>query len=120
MRRGAWLALVLGLAVIVPIHGAGARVSVPEALALSPVGSFNYPTYVTSPPGDQDRLFVTEQPGVVRLVLDGVVQATPFLDVQDLVDFDVNERGFFSIAFPPDYATSGLFYVDYTGSRTAR
>jgi glucose/arabinose dehydrogenase len=116
MRRGLWLALVLGLAVVMPIRGAGARVAQPDALLLSPVGAFAYPTYVTSPPGDQHRLFVTEQAGVVRLVLDGAVQATPFLDVYDLVDFDFNERGFFSIAFPPDYATSGLFYVDYTAN----
>src|ERR1043166_297416 len=94
MRRGAWLALVLGLAVmIVPIHGAGARVAAqPAALLLAPVGSFNYPTYVTSPPGDQHRLFVTEQPGVVKLVLDGAVQSTPFLDVTSLVDFDRSEE----------------------------
>jgi glucose/arabinose dehydrogenase len=104
---------------IVPIHGAGARVAAqPAALLLAPVGSFNYPTYVTSPPGDQHRLFVTEQPGVVKLVLDGAVQSTPFLDVTSLVDFDGNERGFFSIAFPPDYATSGLFYVYYTAAGT--
>ena len=52
MRRGGWLALVLGLAMIMPIRGAGARVAVPEALLLSPAGAFAYPTYVTSPPGE--------------------------------------------------------------------
>jgi hypothetical protein len=93
MRRGLWLALVLGLAVVMPIRGAGARVAVPDALLLSPVGAFAEPTFLTSPPGDQDRVFVTEQGGVVKLVLDGVIQSTPFLDVTTLVDYDLNERG---------------------------
>ena len=48
------------------------------------------------------------------LVLDGIAQATPFLDVTTLVSYDGSERGLFSIAFAPDYATSGLFYVYYT------
>ncbi len=107
------LALVVGLAVIAPIQGASGRVAEPDALLLSPVGAFQQPTYVASPPGDQDRLFVVQQGGVIRLVLDGVVQATPFLDVTNRVAAG-GERGLFSIAFPPDYGTSGLFYIDYT------
>jgi len=98
-----------------PIHGAGARVAQLSVLLLAPVGAFAYPTFVASPPGDQDRLFVTEQGEVVKLVLDGVVQSTPFLDVTDLADYDGNERGLFSIAFPRDYATSGLFYIRLHG-----
>ena len=68
--RGALLALVLGLAVLVPIRGAGARVAEPDALILSAVGAFQEPTYVASPFGDQDRLFVVQKGGVIRLVLD--------------------------------------------------
>ena len=116
--RGALLALVLGLAVLVPIRGAGARVAEPDALLLSPVGQFAEPTYVAAPPGDQDRLFVVQKGGVIKLVLDGVIQSTPFLDVTSRVDSGPEERGLFSIAFPPDYATSGLFYIDYTATGT--
>jgi hypothetical protein len=74
------------------------------------------PVYVTAPPGD-DRLFIVEQPGVIRIVKDGVLLATPFLDIQNRVRFDGfqgEERGLFSIAFHPDFANNGKFYVNYS------
>ncbi len=76
-------------------------------------GGLNMPTYVTSPPGDSSRLFVTEQEGRVRLIANGVTQAQPFLDISGDTSAD-GERGLFSIAFPADYASSGKFYVDHT------
>ncbi len=76
-------------------------------------GTYVLPTYVTSPPGDASRLFVVEQAGRVRLVKNGVALPTPFLDISDLV-LDGGERGLLSVAFPPDYATSGRFYVYFT------
>src|SRR6185437_11638630 len=118
MRRGLWLALVLGLAVMMPIRGAGARVAVPNALVLSPVGAFAYPTYVTSPPGDQSRLFVVQKEGDIKLVLNGVIQATPFLHATAWVESGGPEQGLLSMAFPPDYSTSGRFYIDYTAAGT--
>ena len=48
---------------------------------LVPLGSFTSPTWAGSPPGDTRRVFVTERVGRVRLILDGVVQATPFIDL---------------------------------------
>ncbi len=66
------------------------------------------PIHAASPPGDQ-RLFVVERGGGVRIVEDGVLRPTPFLTVPNVDTF--NERGLLSIAFAPDYATSGLFYV---------
>jgi glucose/arabinose dehydrogenase len=78
--------------------------------ALIPVqgGFASSPMYVTSPPDDA-RLFVVERAGGIRIVKDGVAQATPFLTVPN-VKTNV-ERGLISMAFAPDYATSGLFYV---------
>lgn len=66
------------------------------------------PIHAASPPGDP-RLFVVERDGGVRVVEDGVLRPSPFLTVPN-VDPSV-ERGLLSIAFAPDYATSGLFYV---------
>lgn len=83
------------------------------ALQLVRIGSFDRPVYVTSPPGDPDRLAVVEQTGTVRLLLNGQLQARPFLDISALTSV-VSERGLFSLAFAPDYATSRRFYVDYT------
>ena len=83
------------------------------APSLVPVGTFSAPVHVAAPPGDAARLFVVEKAGRVQLVVNGQPAATPFLDIDAGVD-DANERGLLSIAFPFDYATSGLFYVFYT------
>jgi Glucose / Sorbosone dehydrogenase len=84
------------------------------APALVPLGSFDQPTYATGPPGDDSRVFVTERSGRVRLLVNGAVQATPFLDLSAITQTDYEERGLLSIAFPPDYAASGRFYVYLT------
>ena len=83
-----------------------------RGLQLDWIGEFSSPVYVAAPPDDPSRVFVVEQPGRVKLLKDG--QTRTFLDVSDLVGFNGGERGFLSIAFAPDYATSGLFYVFYT------
>jgi glucose/arabinose dehydrogenase len=88
--------------------------SVPGTLAAAAVpGSYSLPTYVTSPPGDPGSLFVTEQAGRIRLVRNGAALATPFLDIGGLV-LAGGERGLLSMAFAPDYASSGRFYVYFT------
>ncbi|MFL5826993.1 MAG: PQQ-dependent sugar dehydrogenase [Thermoleophilaceae bacterium] len=84
--------------------------------ALSPVGTFGYPTYVTSPPGDASRLFVVERQGTIHVVDHGVKQATPFLDISGQVQKSDPEQGLLSMAFSPDYGTSGRFFVYYTNS----
>lgn len=70
------------------------------------------PLYLTAPTGDP-RLFVVEQPGRIRIVANGSLLATPFLDITDRV-LAGGERGLLSIAFHPEYATNGYFFVDYT------
>jgi glucose/arabinose dehydrogenase len=84
-------------------------------VGLAPVAAFAAPvTYVTAPPGDQQRVFVTEQTGAIRVIRDGLVQPEPFLDLTGTVSTDNLERGVLSMAFAPDYATSRRFYVAYT------
>ena len=70
------------------------------------------PLYVTAPAGDP-RLFVVEQPGRVRIVRDGKLLPRPFIDLTDRVRAG-GERGLLSLAFHPQYAKNGLFYVNYT------
>ena len=60
-----------------------------------------------------DRLFVGEQRGTVRVVRDGAVLEQPFLDITDRVRGG-GERGLLGLAFPEDFAASGRFYVYYT------
>ena len=76
-----------------------------------------HPTYVTAPPLDPNRLFIVEQPGRVRLVKNGVLQTTAFLDIRSKVESSGGEQGLLSVAFHPDFETNGFFYVNYT-SRT--
>lgn len=82
---------------------------------LEPIGSASYmsPTYVTSDPSDPDRLFITEQPGTIRVTTPAGTAL--FLDLTDLV-LDGGERGLWSMAFAPDFAQSGLFYVAYSAN----
>jgi glucose/arabinose dehydrogenase len=64
--------------------------------------------------GDE-RLFVVEQAGrILRLDAAGNVSATPFLDIRNQVRDNASERGLLGLAFHPDYAENGYFYVNYT------
>ena len=71
------------------------------------------PLWITTAPGDE-RLFVLEQTGTVRIVQDGVLLPDPFLDVSDRITTQGSEQGLLGLAFHPDYATNGAFYVYYT------
>jgi glucose/arabinose dehydrogenase len=93
--------------------GGEAATQADGAVRLQRIGSFDSPVYVTSPPGDVRRLFVVEQGGRIRVVRDGRTLSRPFLDIASKVRAG-GERGLLSMAFAPDYASSGRFYVDYT------
>jgi glucose/arabinose dehydrogenase len=73
---------------------------------------FKVPLFVTSPPGDA-RLFVVEQNGAIRVLEGGAIKAQPFLDIHDLISTSV-ERGLLGLAFHPDYASNGRFFINYT------
>ena len=82
-------------------------------LGVEPVASgFDEPVYVASA-GDE-RLFVVEQPGRIRVIQDGAALETPFLDIRALVNSRGNEQGLLGVAFHPAYASNGEFFVNYT------
>jgi glucose/arabinose dehydrogenase len=85
-----------------------------RGLRLVKVGSFREPVYVTGAPGDASRLFVAQRGGQIMLVQGGRIQARPFLDIGSLVNAAGQEQGLLGLAFAPDYARSGRFFVDYT------
>ena len=95
-----------------------AGVGAPTPLATKRVASgLSSPVVVTFAPGDATRAFIVEQPGFVR-ILDltqdpPVLLGAPFLDITGPVLFG-GERGLLGLAFHPDYANNGFFYVDYT------
>lgn len=85
------------------------------AIEIEPVAhGFERPVYVTGPDDGSGRLFVVEQPGRIRIVEAGEVLPTPFLDITELVQSGGSEQGLLSVAFPPDFAESGRFYVYFT------
>ena len=78
------------------------------------------PLFVTAPPGDTSRIFIVEQDGYIRIHNKGVAGTTLFLDIDARVNSTSDEMGLLGLAFDPDYATNGYFYVNYTevsGSR---
>ena len=71
------------------------------------------PTDITHA-GDE-RLFVTERDGVIRVIEPGgQLRATPFLSITDRVRPDMGEFGLLGLAFHPNYQENGHFYVNYT------
>jgi len=71
---------------------------------------FSEPVQVVQAPGDDERLFVVEQRGLVKVIHDGAVLPTPFLDVRDVVSL-TKARGILSLEFHPDYESNGYFYL---------
>jgi glucose/arabinose dehydrogenase len=76
------------------------------------VGKFRSPVYVHGPEGANGALFVVERGGRIK-VLHGGTEAR-FLNIKRRVSCCAVERGMFSVAFAPDYETSGRLYVYYT------
>ena len=83
------------------------------------VGGFDYPILATNAHDGSGRLFVVELGGTVFIIdKNGKQLDTPFLDITDIVIDDVvkggyTERGLLGLAFHPNYAQNGIFFVDY-------
>ncbi|MBE2320425.1 PQQ-dependent sugar dehydrogenase [Solirubrobacter sp. CPCC 204708] len=110
MRRLTGLVLLALLAFAAPAAAAPSLVT---------LGTFAQPTYATGARDDPRRVYVTERAGVVRVLVDGAVRTTPFLDLTSITLSTASERGLLSIAFARDYATSGRFYVYLTATAAA-
>jgi len=77
------------------------------------------PVFAASPPGQPDRLFIVEQHSGRILILDlstGILRGDPFLDLPDTGLARGGEQGLLGLAFHPNYASNGLFYVNLTNA----
>ncbi len=95
-----------------------AHAQTPElpTLALgTPIQGFSAPVGIGHAGDNSNRIFVVEQGGRVRIVKSGVLQSSPFLDIAGRISAG-GERGLLGLAFPPDYARKGYFYVNYTNT----
>src|SRR6266404_764923 len=84
---------------------------------LVPVASgFSSPLDIQQAGDASGRLFVVEQGGKIKIIQNGSVLGTPYLDVSSLIVFG-GEEGLLGLAFHPSYSTNGCFYVNYTTTR---
>lgn len=123
MRRSNLFALYCGLAsLLVCSCGCGRSTNTPSqgpsgslpTLALSAlVSGLRSPVGVEQPNDGTNRLFVVEQGGTIRIIQNGSIQASAFLDISAKVESG-GEKGLLGLAFHPDFASNGRFYVDYT------
>ena len=80
--------------------------------------SFNSPVEIKNA-GDE-RLFVVEKSGKIKILnQNGSVNSTPFLNIEDRVSTNANERGLLGLAFHPNYPENPFFFVNYTNNSGA-
>jgi hypothetical protein len=112
--------LLLMAATPAACDGNGNATEPPDDPGPSPVGvgletvvdGLDFPAWLTSPP-DDPRLFVVEKGGRVVIVENGAPLPEPFLDLRGQVSTG-SEQGLLSLAFHPDYAANGRFFVNFT------
>jgi glucose/arabinose dehydrogenase len=109
--RVAGVLLVL-LAAALPGAACGQSGSAEQAgFTLRPFArGFDSPVYVTAPSSEPGKLYVVEQPGVIRVLENGKLRAKPFLDIRSRVQSG-GEQGLLSMAFHPSYAKNHRFFV---------
>ena len=123
-RRQIETAVAALVAVVVGIVGLAAHETQragPKFIAVQRIARLKKPVYLTQPPGPGSQLYVVQKAGEVRVLSNDRLLGRPFLDIRGSVKSNGkgDEQGLLSIAFAPDYKTSGLFYVAYTDHRDA-
>lgn len=80
------------------------------------VSGLTQPVFVTAPPGDVNRLFIVQQTGQVLIfnLRTGKLKGKPFLDIQSRLTGTSGEQGLLGMAFDPNYAGNGKFYLNFT------
>lgn len=97
--------------------GVSAAARKDRRVRLVKLGDFDQPVYAAGPPGEPSTLLVVEKAGRIAVLHNGHRLASPFLDISGKVGSSGSEQGLLSVAFAPDYAHSGVLFVDYTDDR---
>ncbi|MEL7234050.1 MAG: PQQ-dependent sugar dehydrogenase, partial [Chloroflexota bacterium] len=122
MRNTARYMLIVLLLLSIAAISTAQTTTTPDAtqFTLQPVvDGFNRALYVTHAGDGTDRMFMVQQNGIIHVIEDGSVLTTPFLDASGLISTDAlgngyTERGLLGLAFHPDYADNGVFFINYT------
>jgi glucose/arabinose dehydrogenase len=86
----------------------------PSGYAWTPVASgLKQPVDIQNAGDGSGRLFIVERGGHIRILQNGLLLPTPFLDIQDRVNISGVEQGLLGLVFHPDYASNGEFFVNY-------
>lgn len=116
-RTSRALLLVLAASMIGGLGRPQAQAVVTASIGLQQLASgISNLTDIQNPGDGSGRLFLVEQSGRIRIFSGGQVSATPFLDVSSLTFFS-GEQGLLGLAFHPQYATNGIFFIHYTSSQ---
>ncbi|MGD0751263.1 MAG: PQQ-dependent sugar dehydrogenase [Anaerolineales bacterium] len=87
----------------------------PAGYAWNPViAGLELPVDIQNAGDGSGRLFIVEKPGRILILKGGELLPTPFLDISTKVGSRYTEQGLLGLAFHPNYARNGLFYVNYT------
>jgi glucose/arabinose dehydrogenase len=140
MRRGRYVRLGVGGAAVLALLGCGGSsgssptpvpsatpptascaagvpvAGIPALTARLVASGLRNPLDLQTVPGDRERLYVVEQGGRIRVVRNGQLQSTPFLDISGRVSSG-GERGLLGLAFHPQFAANRRFFVNYTNPR---
>ena len=114
LRTG--LGLSLNLAMGASACGSQSGPTLPQgtgARLLEIASGLSFPLYLTAPPNDAARRFIVEKTGGIRIVKNGTLLVTPFLDISGKVS-NGGEQGLLGLAFDPNYDSNGRFFVHYT------
>ncbi|MFZ5828116.1 MAG: PQQ-dependent sugar dehydrogenase [Bacillota bacterium] len=117
------IAILLNLALLAGCAGGpkpgegGEKAGWPSIRLEQMVDGLNRPISLVAAGDGSGRLYALEQPGRIRLIEGSKLVEQPFLDLTDRVLARGNEQGLLGLAFAPDYARSGLFYVHYSGQK---
>ncbi len=96
---------------VVAVSGAAGQTALTTTRVVS---GLTQPLQVTHAPGDFSRMFVVERGGRIKIIQNGAVLPTAFLDISSLVQTSWLEWGLLGMCFDADYATNGYIYVNYS------
>ena len=120
MRAMSWSRMWQVAVAIVMALSASSATAHAQALSLELIASgLPSPVGLRNAGDGSNRLFIVNQGGTISIYQGGQVLSTPFLDVTSKTVYDGAERGLLGLAFDPNYATNGFFYIYYTSQPAA-